>query len=260
MSTPTQPVLSCPSVITAKRYDHAAWEVVPAHTHPESQFGVVLRGTMTIVDPCGWWLAPPGMGVWVPPGIEHKAQYSEDSAIVLILLAPQLGGGPMDGCRTLVVSDLGRELALEAARLCRRDGEAEALELCARLLARDLGRPAAGPPLFVAQGRDRRLRRVTGWLRDDPGQDVTIADLATRAGCSARTLARLFVAETGLPFGRWRDHVRVVAAVDRLTRGQSITQAALDLGYQSASSFTTMFTRVLGVPPGRYVRGLECRR
>jgi len=46
-------------------------------------------------------------------------------------------------------------------------------------------------------------------------------------------------------------------AVDRLVRGQNITRVALDLGYGSPSSFTTMFVRILGKPPGRYLKGIR---
>jgi AraC-like DNA-binding protein len=65
------------------------------------------------------------------------------------------------------------------------------------------------------------------------------------------------VTETGMSFGRWREHLRIVAAVDRLTHGRSITQTALELGYQSPSAFTTMFTRLLGLPPGRLLKTLR---
>lgn len=62
-----------------------------------------------------------------------------------------------------------------------------------------------------------------------------------------------------MTFGRWREHLRIVCAVDKLARGRSITQTALELGYRSASSFTTLFTRVLAVPPRRYMRQLHQR-
>lgn len=251
--------LAVAPLVTARHHLHPAGAVTPSHIHAEAQFGVVLQGTMTIIDAAGWWLAPPGRGVWVPPGRAHEAQYSETSSMILLLLDPALGGGPLSTCRTLVVSDLARALALEIARLCAEDhapaaGDGEALALCGRLLALDLARRPDGPPLFVPQGQDRRLRRVTEGLRGDPGCDWSVGQWAAWAGSSPRTLARLFVAETGLSFGRWRDHVRVVAAIDRLARGQSITQTALDLGYQSASAFTTMFGRRLGMPPGRFLR------
>jgi AraC-like DNA-binding protein len=110
------------------------------------------------------------------------------------------------------------------------------------------------PILFLPAGQDRRLRRVTEHLRAHPDSEATLEDLAQWAGSSCRTIARLFLAETGMNFARWRDHLRIILAMDMLVRGCSITQAALDLGYQSQSGFTTMFTRIMGMPPGRFAR------
>jgi AraC-like DNA-binding protein len=146
-----------------------------------------------------------------------------------------------------------RELADEAVRLGTGLAGEEA-DMIARLVVCQMARSGDGPVLFVPHGRDRRLRRVIDRLRLDPGLDLSLDQLAKAAGSSPRTMARLFVAETGLTFGQWREHLRAVAAVDRLTRGASITQTALDLGYQSPSSFTTMFTRLLGLSPGRYMK------
>jgi AraC-like DNA-binding protein len=50
-----------------------------------------------------------------------------------------------------------------------------------------------------------------------------------------------------------------VRAVDKLARGQSITQTALELGYRSARSSTTLFTQLLGAPPRRYMQQLHQR-
>lgn len=94
-------------------------------------------------------------------------------------------------------------------------------------------------------------------MTSEPGEAATLDDLADLAASSTRTLARLFLSETGMTFGRWREHLRIVSAVDRLVRGQSITQTALDLGYGSPSSFTTMFTRILGMPPARYLKEMR---
>jgi len=32
-----------------------------------------------------------------------------------------------------------------------------------------------------------------------------------------------------------------------------VTTVALDLGYESVAAFTTMFTRMIGTPPGSYL-------
>jgi AraC-like DNA-binding protein len=44
----------------------------------------------------------------------------------------------------------------------------------------------------------------------------------------------------------------LVESIERLSRGATVTQVALDLGYNSTSSFVYMFRSNLGVSPGHY--------
>ncbi|KAB2683248.1 helix-turn-helix domain-containing protein, partial [Brucella pseudogrignonensis] len=39
----------------------------------------------------------------------------------------------------------------------------------------------------------------------------------------------------------------------RLAEGESVTNIALDLGYENASAFIAMFRRMLGTTPARYI-------
>jgi AraC-like DNA-binding protein len=55
-------------------------------------------------------------------------------------------------------------------------------------------------------------------------------------------IARLPPRPLGLPMPR----------EPRLADGEPVTSVALDLGYDSAAAFTTMFTRMLGAPPRAY--------
>ena len=75
---------------------------------------------------------------------------------------------------------------------------------------------------------------------------------ASSANASARTLARLFLAETGLTFGAWRQQARVLEAMGRLGSGAPVTEVALDLGYESVSAFSAMFRRAAGTSPRQY--------
>ena len=46
-------------------------------------------------------------------------------------------------------------------------------------------------------------------------------------------------------------------AIERLEKGEQVTEVALDLGYGSPSSFTYMFRKRLGVPPRQYKSGAK---
>lgn len=178
------------------------------------------------------------------------------ACFVLLKIAQDTVAMPPD-VRSIAVSDLLKELALEIGKpaLCEKDQEDA--ELISRLIARRIRNAVATPFLFLPSGNDMRVLRVTEFLRNDPANAASFDMLAEMAGSSRRTLSRLFLSDTGMTFARWRDHLRIVTALDRLVRQVPIVQIAMDLGYNSQSSFTTMFTRIIGVPPGRYLREME---
>jgi AraC-like DNA-binding protein/quercetin dioxygenase-like cupin family protein len=236
---------------------HDAGDEVADHAHTRGQLSVVLSGTMTVTSNEGWWLAPPGLAVWIPANVTHAARYSESSSLILLQVDAHHEPSLSPRCTCVLVSDLLKELAREAVRLAQQDAQDDELGLIWELTVRQIRRPIPPPALFVPHGSDRRVRLVAERLHRDPGCNDTLDELAGYAHTSPRTLARLFVTETGMTFGRWREHLRVVSAVDRLARGHAITAVAMDLGYQSASSFTTLFTRVLGAPPRRYMTSLQ---
>ena len=55
-----------------------------------------------------------------------------------------------------------------------------------------------------------------------------------------------------MTFGRWQQQCRVLHALRRLAAGDSVTAAALAVGYDSTSAFIAMFKRVVGETPGAY--------
>ena len=82
----------------------------------------------------------------------------------------------------------------------------------------------------------------------------SLDEFAKIAGMGRRTFTRTFRDETGMAFAMWRQQIRLMAAISMLSEGQSITNIAYEVGYESPSSFTAMFHRVLGVAPSHYAR------
>jgi AraC-like DNA-binding protein len=63
---------------------------------------------------------------------------------------------------------------------------------------------------------------------------------------------RAFAAEMGMPFGRWRQMARLFCALELLAQGESVTNAAFNVGYNSVSAFTQVFRTVFGKTPMKY--------
>ncbi|MGN0100272.1 MAG: helix-turn-helix domain-containing protein [Dietzia sp.] len=80
------------------------------------------------------------------------------------------------------------------------------------------------------------------------GTADTLASLCAGAGISTRQVQRLFLAETGLPFHRWRTRRRLNRAIRSLRGGSSAEGAARAAGYSGRGSLLRALSRETGVP------------
>lgn len=92
-------------------------------------------------------------------------------------------------------------------------------------------------------------------MHRDPGRSWRLADLAGETGMSRSSFSERFrdkVGETPMDYLlRWR----MIKAVERLEkRHVTLASVATEFGYQSESSFSNAFKRVMGCSPRRYVR------
>ncbi|WP_441235235.1 helix-turn-helix domain-containing protein [Bradyrhizobium sp. 930_D9_N1_4] len=100
---------------------------------------------------------------------------------------------------------------------------------------------------------DARLRRIASVMMEDPSDRATIDDWSRRVAVAPRTLTRALQRETGMSFGRWRQQPHILIPLQRLGQRASVQTVALDLGYEGASVFVTMFRKAPGKPPARYL-------
>jgi AraC-like DNA-binding protein len=115
-------------------------------------------------------------------------------------------------------------------------------------------RAAEVTPLHLPMPRDPRARRVAEALRREPGDTRRLDAWSRLAGASERTLERLFRSEVGMSFGAWRQQARLLRGLEHLAAGDSVSTAALRVGFQTPSAFIAMFRRAMGTTPGRYFR------
>ena len=147
----------------------------------------------------------------------------------------------MDLALALVEDDLGREVALAAARwlvvfLQRPGGQAQ---FSAQL---------------AAQTADRApLRELQAWIPDHLDEDLTVPALARRASMSDRNFARAFRRETGMTPGAYVEAARVESARIALESGDLPVEAlARQAGFGTVETMRRAFRRRVGVSPVDY--------
>jgi AraC-like DNA-binding protein len=231
--------------------DLPAGHVIRRHRHASAQLVYAASGVMSVITDQGRWVVPPQRAVWVPPRVPHGIRMAGPVAMRTLYLDPRLLAEPPPTCCVVQVSPLLRELILRAMRFTAPYSDAGPEARVVRVLADEL-ETARVAPLHLPMPQDARLVRVARGLLADPADGRTLAAWTRAAGASGRTLQRRFRAETGLSFGKWRQQVRLLRALERLAAGAAVTEVAFDLGYDSPSAFVTMFRRALGTTPGRY--------
>ena len=241
-----------PRPVAAMAKDFTHGHHIAPHLHERAQLIFAADGVMTVSTREGSWVVPPQRAVWMPAGVTHEIRMAGAVAMRTLYVRSDAARHLPDRVRVIAVSALLRELLLRACALPVLYDEAGP---DGRLMALVLDEIATLPSLALdlPAPRDPRLGRICRALRADPGSTRTLEEWALEAGASGRTLARLFVKETGLTFADWRQQARLLAAMARLAAGQPITRIALDLGYESPSAFAAMFRRALGAPPSRYL-------
>jgi transcriptional regulator GlxA family with amidase domain len=147
----------------------------------------------------------------------------------------------MDLALALVEEDLGREVALEAARWLV-------------LFLKRPGGQAQFSAQLAAQTADRApLRELQAWIPDHLEEDLSVPALADRASMSERNFARAFRRETGMTPAAYVEAARVESARIALETGDlPVENVARRSGFGTVETMRRAFRRRVGVTPADY--------
>ncbi|MEV5261680.1 helix-turn-helix domain-containing protein [Streptomyces anulatus] len=149
----------------------------------------------------------------------------------------------MDLCLHMIRQDYGSAVAADAARLSVMPLEREGGQ--AQFIVHD----------HVPAPQGSELEALLDWLRENLARDLTLTDIAERAGTSTRTLIRRFRDQTGTTPLQWLHRARIRQAQHLLeTTGHPVERIGSQVGFGSPTTFRDRFKRTTGVSPQTYRR------
>ncbi|WP_443078915.1 AraC family transcriptional regulator [Streptomyces sp. NBC_01497] len=223
------------------------------HEHDVHQLVWAPAGVLSVEVAEHEWVLPPTLALWIPAGVPHTTTATRPALMRSIYLLPERCPVRWTSPTVVAVGPLLRELT---AHLGDPDLGQEPRRRAEAVLF-DLLRPVRVTTIEVPMPADERARRVARSLIATPADPRALADWGREVGAGARTLARLFSAETGLSFGRWRTRVRLRAGLEHMAANRPLAAVARQVGYATPSSFVAAFRQETGRTPGAYFAGSD---
>jgi len=234
----------------------SSMEIQP-HQHAWGQLVFSERGAVRVEtqgpEADHAFIVPPGRAVWIPPGVQHAVTAIQQADLRTVYI--QAGALPWPVCRVMEATPLMRAVVWSLAQddtPTPPTGTDRAREQALMALLLDETQRTRPVHLGLPLPQEPRLRRLCQALLDEPGRHTDLAGWAAEVGASERTLHRLFRAELGTGFREWRAQLLLAHGLTLAARGKSMGAIAAELGYASASAFSAMVTRTVGMPPKRY--------
>jgi AraC family transcriptional regulator len=113
-----------------------------------------------------------------------------------------------------------------------------------------------GPELFCTRAKrhgHERVEKAQAILRSRYEEPPSLDELSREVGCSQFYLSRLFSQKAGMTIQQYVRQVRLERAAELLRNGKcNVTEAALAVGYNSLSHFSSAFHERYGCCPGLY--------
>lgn len=122
-----------------------------------------------------------------------------------------------------------------------------------------LAGPVAVAPL------DDRVVQAQALLKNSLERPIPLPELADLVCLSEGRLLHLFKEQVGIPIRRFVLWERLLLAIQQLTGGYNLTEAAHQAGFSDSAHFSRTFTRMFGLPPSlltknsQFVQAQVCR-
>ena len=231
------------------RFNTGTWS--DRHVHEKwGELVYISSGKMIICTEKRSYFINSNKMLWIPPGVTHEwymADATTDRSLYIVPCALP-SGIHFDECCMLSSSPLVCELinALEEIPHLYESGPDERFVLTLLDQLTRLPQTSHSLPL----PKDSQLLQMCTKILKNPDISKTLHEWGDAIGMSERTLARRFLQQTGQTFGKWRQQVRLVHAIEQLQAGEPVTSVSMNCGYSSVSAFIDAFKKAHGSSPG----------
>lgn len=234
--------------------DYPKGYIIEPHTHAaNAQLLYAISGTLLIETQLGRWLIPPNRAAWLAANEEHTVTMRSHCQIRSLFVKTQaISSDVLHQSYVINVTPLLKELILAATLLPINYEKDLRANLLAGFLLEELKRHTS-LNLLLPWPHDARYHNICEYLIHHPTDNRSMKQWANELHMSTKTFERQFLQLTNISFGKWRQQARLLYSLEALSEGLSITEIALNFGYNSHSAYSAAFKAFFGQSPSKFM-------
>ncbi len=97
-----------------------------------------------------------------------------------------------------------------------------------------------------------RYAEIVRLMQDHISENLQAGDIARLSRMSLSKLKKIFTTYAGMGVSRYFTEMKMRRAAEMLREGERVGEVALALGYSDQNYFSTVFRRVMGIPPVKF--------
>jgi len=226
-----------------------AGEAAVRHAHHAVQIALPFpQGRVRFQDRTGTWAS---YSAALVPAHEPHAFEARTQYVAQIFVDPESRDGRILQRRyhkqsvvALQTASLTQENADLAASYHARAKDGTLIDLARRVIT-----TLSGDLTDPASQTDDRIARAVNLVREQLGDSIPLAKIASAVHLSPDRFRHLFVAETGVTFRAYLLWQRLERSLVAYIGGESLTDAALIGGFADSAHFSRTFRRMFGIAP-----------
>lgn len=234
------------------------------HYHSSAQLVYAEGGIVHVFTDLKHWYLPARCFMWIPAGTPHYLFSTSPKVDLYNFYIKKEEGenGFFDEINIYSVNELLREMILYTkdwnGKITKNDGPKYYFLKALKGILPEKRDKRLAFPVQHPFPKDETLLKIARYIHTNLEKPLTIESTAKEFGMSTRTLSRKFKETLGMNYVRFLRALRITRSLELMLEGKyNMYEIAMMVGYNSLSSFSNIFKKVIGVAPTEYQQKLR---
>lgn len=227
-----------------KNWTHDDYE----HVHARGQLSFVSQGYQYFYIENRIYLVPQNHVIWIPSKVKHKSRSEAEHVDLMVILYANVP--EIDFFRSVhifAVPTVLREMLGYASKWSQNFEEnKEQYHFLQAILNCLPNFCSENHNLQIPIPSNEKLIPICEEINNNFKYAIDIEMLARKAAMSARSLQRIFKAETGITVQKYHQLIRILKSIEMIDQKKfTLTEIAYMVGYKSLSAFTSSYQAIM---------------